>query len=223
MSSASRSGGHGVRLERLVAQVARSSARVMLMRSRDVEHAADLVDVALRVELERLHELGERRRRRVARDLEAHGVAALAPPELLLDRLQQVLGLLLVDLDVEVARDAEDVEPLDARAGEDGARRGGRARSSSSTNARVAGCPSGRLHARDREEARQHRRHLHDAEPVLERPLAREHDAEVQALVSHLRERVARVDRDRREDREDLVVEARVELARAPRARARSA
>ncbi len=112
---------HGVRHERLVAQVARSSrvARCCI-RSADVEHAAGRVDVLVGVELERLDELGQRSRRRVARDLEAHGVAALAAPQLLLDRLEQIVGLLLVDLDVEVARDAEDVEALDAHAGEDG-------------------------------------------------------------------------------------------------------
>ena len=62
------------------------------------------------------------------------------------------------------------------------------------------------------EEPRQHHRHLHDAEARLDRPLALEHDAEVEALVPEVRERVAGVDGDRREDREDLVVEARVEL-----------
>ena len=80
-------------------------------------------------------------------------------------------------------------------------------RSSSSTNAR----------ARARELARgmrrgEHRRHLDDAEPrLVPLVLAREHDAEVEALVAHVRERVPGVDRDRREDREDLVVEALVE------------
>ena len=61
------------------------------------------------------------------------------------------------------------------------------------------------------EEARQHHRHLHDAEPRLGLAFAREHDAEVQALVADVRERMARVDRDRREDREDFVVETLVE------------
>ena len=45
--------------------------------------------------------------RRVVGDLQAHGAAALAPPQLLLDRLEEVVGLVLVDRQVEVARDAE--------------------------------------------------------------------------------------------------------------------
>jgi hypothetical protein len=47
--------------------------------------------------------------------------------------------------------------------------------------------------------------------PGLELPFAHEHDAEVQALVAQVRERVPRVDRDRRQDREDLAVKALVE------------
>src|SRR4029078_2799843 len=58
------------------------------------------------------------------------------------------------------------------------------------------------------DEARQHHRPLHDAEARLRLALAREHDAEVQALVAHMRERMARIDRDGREDREELVMEA---------------
>ena len=89
------------------------------------------------------------------------------------------------------------------------------------------------LHAES--SARQHRGHLHDAEARLEHVvLAREHDAEVEALVAQVRERVPGIDRDRREHREDVVVEALVEAGelvgreirrldehRRPRARAR--
>ena len=79
-------------------------------------------------------------------------------------------------------------------------------RSSSSTNARPR---PGELHGDD---AREHRRHLHDAEPRIEHVvLAREHDPEVEALVAKVRKRVAGVDRDRREHREDVVLEDRVE------------
>src|SRR5438093_1386922 len=51
-------------------------------------------------------------------DLEAHGVAAVAAAHLLLDGLEQVLGLLLVVGEVEVAGDAEGPHAEDAGAGE---------------------------------------------------------------------------------------------------------
>ena len=102
--------GLGERSEGLIAEVAAVFARGDLHQVGDVEHARGVIDVALGIELERLDQLCERRCRRLARDLKPHGVAALSPPELLLDCLEEVLALLLVDLEVEVSRDPEDVD-----------------------------------------------------------------------------------------------------------------
>ena len=52
-------------------------------------------------------------------DLDAHGVAAVAAAQLGLDGLEQVLALLLVNLEVPVAGDAEGVGAAQARAGEE--------------------------------------------------------------------------------------------------------
>ena len=206
------------RAERLVAQIAPLLARDPAHEVGDVEERR-AVDVALRIELERAHELRERVGRGLARDLEPHGGAALATAKLLLDRLEEVLGLFLVDLEVEVARDAEDVDALEPHAREDGPDVPGD--EVLEEHERVLRRSPSALSARHLDEAREHHRHLHDAEARLALALAREHHAEVQALVANVRERVARVDRDRRQDREDLVVEALVERGERRRAGAR--
>ena len=58
---------------------------------------------------ERLAQARDRARQNLAADLEAHRVAAVATPQLLLDGLEQVLGFFFVDLEVPVAGDAEGV------------------------------------------------------------------------------------------------------------------
>ena len=58
-------------------------------------------------------------------DLEAHGRAEAAAHELALERVQQVLGVVLLDLEVLVARDAEGVVLQDLHA-RGRARRGAR-------------------------------------------------------------------------------------------------
>ncbi len=166
-----------------------------------VQRAVDRVDVLLRVELQSLDQLGDRPRRRIAGHLEAHGVAAVAAAVLHLDRQEKVVGHHHVEHDVEVAGDAEDVEPLDAHARKDGRRVAGDEVLEQDERAGRK-LSALRADAAHRRQTREHRRDLDDAEPRLVRTLAHEHDAEVQTLVSHLRERVARVDRDRREDQE---------------------
>ena len=92
-------------------------------------------------------------------DLEAHGAAALAPAQLLLDRLQEVVGLVLVDREVEVARDAEGAaadhaEPRKELAGVHGDE--------------ILEQREGELSGpRRRGDAREHRRHLHDGDHRL--------------------------------------------------------
>ncbi len=72
-------GRHGVRLERFVVKRpvldARKGEEVP-----HVEHAAHVVDVLVRIELEGLDQLGKAGRRHIAGDLEPYGVATLAPP-----------------------------------------------------------------------------------------------------------------------------------------------
>src|SRR5687767_6069365 len=97
---------HDLRMEGVVAEVTALLARHPSHDVGDVEERR-AVDIALGIELERADELRERVRRGLAGDLEADRGATLAPAELLLDCLKEVLGLLLVDLEIEVAGDAE--------------------------------------------------------------------------------------------------------------------
>ena len=104
----------------------RHALRILELRPvdlRDLEQAAEVerrgqaVDL-LRGDRELLHEQVERRVIHVVGDLEADGRAEAALQQPLLERLDEVLGLVLLDLDVLVAGDAELVVLEDLHAGE---------------------------------------------------------------------------------------------------------
>ena len=83
----------------------------------EVERRGQAVDLLLG-DVELAHEQPERDVVHVVGDLEPDGRAEPAAQQLLLERLDEVLGLVLVDLDVFVAGDAEDVVVEDLHAGE---------------------------------------------------------------------------------------------------------
>ncbi len=85
---------------------------------REIERRGQRVHL-LAVDVELAHEQIERRGVHVARDLEANGRAEAAAQQLFLERLDEVLGLVFLDLDVFVTRDAEDVVVDDLHAGEE--------------------------------------------------------------------------------------------------------
>ncbi len=88
---------HDLRRERLVACTrAGPRARADGHEVGQVQRPVEQVDV-VGLEAQRRAQEGDHLGGRVVRDLEAHGAAALAPPQLLLDRLEQVVGLVLVD------------------------------------------------------------------------------------------------------------------------------
>ena len=84
----------------------------------EVERRREAVDLLLG-DVELAHEQAQRHVVHVVGDLEADGRAEAAPEELLLERLDEVLGLVLLDLDVLVAGDAEHVVLEDLHAGEE--------------------------------------------------------------------------------------------------------
>ena len=147
-------------------------------------------------------------------DLEAHRRAEAAAQQLLLHGLEEVLGVVLLDLDVLVAGHPERVVLLDDHAGEqllevlgddvlDGHER------------HRALLRRRRLHVRgarparrvDRDEPGQQRRHLDAGEVLLAGRGVGHHDGEVERQPRDVRERVRRVDRERGEHREDLPAE----------------
>ena len=87
-----------------------------LEQAAEVERRGQAVDLLLG-DVELLHEQAERDVVHVVGDLEPDRRAEAAAQQLLLERLDEVLGLVLVDLDVLVAGDAELVvlEDLHAR------------------------------------------------------------------------------------------------------------
>ena len=99
---------------------ARSSGPVELgdpVQRGQVEHAGDLVAV-LGFEAEPALQQGARGGRHRPLHLEPDRLAEPASPELLLDRHQEVVGLVLLDREVGVAGDPEQVRLDDLHAGE---------------------------------------------------------------------------------------------------------
>ena len=164
-----------------------------------VEHPADLVAVVL-AEAEAAQQQRLRRVRHRPLDLEPDRLAEAPAAELLLDRQEQVVGLVLLDREVGVARDPEEVVLLDLHPGEQRVEVG--------LDDLVDQDEARRL---DLEQARQDLRDLDPREPALAGLRVAQPDRDRQAERRDVRERVPGIDRERRQDREDLVEEALAE------------
>ena len=161
----------------------------------EVEHPADLV-AGLLVQPDAIEQDPAGRRRHAPLDLEPDGLAESAPSELLLDRQEEIAGLVLLDREVGVAGDSEQVRVGDLHAREQEVEVVG--------DDLVEQDPGVWL---DLDEPRQHRRDLDPGEALLARLRIAQSDRDRQAQRADVRERVAGVDRERGQDREDLVDE----------------
>jgi len=181
-------------------------------RGHGVEHERGLgrVDVELRIQLELITKPLDRLAGRLAGDLETYGLTALSLPELGLDREEQVLALVFVDVDVEVTCDAE---------GEVAEQRLVREEARSLAEDDLFEGHEGRAHVRhrDRDQARQARGKLDDAEGGFGSIALLKAETDVDVLVAQVGERVRRVDGDRRQDREDVRLEGRRQRAHSLR------
>ena len=176
---------------------------------RHVEQPVDLVDLAL-VDLQRVAQPFAKpgAHRRV--DLEPDHLAEAATAQLLLDGLEQVVGL-VGDVVVGVAGDAEEGVVGDLHAGEERPEVGG-----DQVLQRHQG-PSG---VADRDEpAEQLLRHLHPGDDLGPLIGIAERHAEAQRQVGDVGERPPEADRQRRQRREDALLERTVELLALGRAR----
>ena len=141
-------------------------------------------------------------------DLQPHAGAEAAAPHLPVDHRQQVVRLVLEDVDVHVARDAERVAAEDLHAREQIVEVGGDElleRQEVRRGAPGASGPAGGVvgvEGRERDEAGQALRHLDPREPALLGVGVARLDRQRQRQVRQEREGVARVDRQRREHRE---------------------
>ena len=129
-------------------------------------------------------------------DLEAHRRAEPAPQQLLLESLQQVLGVVLLDLEVLVAGDPEGVELQHLHAGEQ--------------SLEVLADHVLQRHeplVAQRDEPAERRRHLHPREVLLAGLRVPHQHGHVEREAGDVGERVGRVDGQRREHREDAVLE----------------
>ena len=169
----------------------------------EVEQAVDVVDLAV-LEPQGLDQLLAQLRVHPGGDLEPHDLAEAAAADLVLDRLQQVVGL-VGDGEVGVAGDAEVavVEHFDA--GEEHVEVGGD---------HLLERHEGLAALADRQEAaEQLLRHLDPGDDLgAALGIAQQH-TEAEREVRDVGERPAEADHQRRQRREDLLVEADVDLA----------
>ena len=158
-----------------------------------VEDGVGLVHVVL-VEVELVEDEPQHPFIRLPTDLEADGAGEATFPELLLDVLEQVLGVLAVLLDVGVPRDPERHDPEDLHAREEV----------------VEVVLDDLLHRYEAPsvaqvvEAGRDLRHLDAGEQFLGLPHSSHQDADGDAEVGDEGEAVARIDRERRQDRKDV-------------------
>ena len=134
-------------------------------------------------------------------DLQPHGVAFAAVVQLVLDRLEQVAGLLLVDVKLAVARHAERPVAQQFVPGK-------QIRQVMPDQPAQIDVILPRIGPRQLDHARQDARDLHHRHVLEHFPVPghlQPHD-EVQRLVEQLRERMRRVNRQRRQHRADLRV-----------------
>ena len=189
----------GLRLERddraggeaLVAQLRAVDLHRERHESREIQRTVDAVDILL-LEVEDFEEPLLHMRGAVFFHFEAHGGAALHLAQFLLDGVEQVARLLLVDIEVAVARDAEEVSALDLHPAEK--RLHMLLDDVSEEDIVVAAGLRGKRH-----EPRQDARGLDDCDVGAD-AITFELDDDIQAFVEELRKRVRGVDRKRRED-----------------------
>ncbi len=188
---------------RRVVQIGAIDAR-QIEQAAQVERPRQAVDLLLG-DVEFVHQELECEVVHVVGDLEADGRSEAPAHELGLERLDEVLGLVLLDHEILVAREAERVmiEHLHPR----------------EQVAEVVGdevlerqIPHPVVVARDLNEPREHGRHLQPRELLTAGSGVADADRQVQRQPGDVREGVRRVDRERHEHGEDLGLEVGVEL-----------
>ncbi len=166
----------------------------------EVERALDAVDLRL-VGAQADHQPRDHLRGRGRADLDADDIAEAASPELRLHGFEQVVGVVR-DLEVGVARDAEDRTLLDRHSWKEG-----RQEVRDDLLERNQQAASGEV-----EEARQPFRDLDPREALLARVGIGREDGEREREPGDVRERLARADGERREHGVDLAGERLLEL-----------
>ena len=215
--------GHFLEDRVAVAQRARGEGGVLQFRT--LHQVVDLDD-AIEVDrpVDRVHRVvgqGEVLQQRahdglgaVVGDLQPHGGPVAAPDQFVAQRQRQVLHFLFVHDDLGVAGHAELVGALDLHAGEQLVHEHRQHRGQQHEVVLAAGHALGQV-----DDARQRTRRAHDGEVAgaAECVLALQHHHDVQRLVEDLRERMRRVQAQRRQHRHDLVAEVRAQPAGLPR------
>ena len=176
----------------------------------EVEHPLDVVDLDL-VDPEPLDQPGAQRRIHAGADLESHDLAEAPSPELVLDRLEQVVGL-VGDLEVGVAGDPEQVVADDVQPREQGAEVEAMISSSGMNVLAEISTKRGRTSLGTFTRANTSWLEIRVVQA----------DDQAERQVRDVGERPAGADRQRRQHGEDLLAEVALASARAGRSTARS-
>ena len=168
-----------------------------------VDRPVDRIKIVL-AEFEAVHEVRDHLRRAVVRDFEAHGIAVAARDQLAFDRAQQVVHFFFVHEQFGITRHPELVTARDLHAREQIVDMRVDDRRQEHEIVRPAGD-----FARQRDKPRQRARRLHHghAAAAAEGVAPLEGNDEVQALVEDARERMRRVEPERTQHRQQLMLE----------------
>ena len=199
--------------EGLVVELLEAGQLVEIPEGRQVERAVDPVDLAVAVAGAIVQVLGVddhvgQRFVGLRGDLDPHRLAPLAGLEAVLDQSQHVVRLLLQQFQVAVPRDAERRPGADLKSAEQLRQPCGH-HIFEQHKARAA--RGGRRHHDD---PRQDLRHLHHGKQTIwAQPLhVFEHHAQIETAIVITGRRVGRIDRHRRQDRQDAVLKEPVDV-----------
>ena len=165
----------------------------------EIEWRRQVVHLLLR-DVELTHEQAQGHLVHVFGDLEPDGRAEPASKQLLLECLDEVFGLVFVDLDVFIASDSKDVVLDDLHSGEEVAQVvGDEVFQGNKTN------PIDGLVSVDAHEAWKHRRNLEPSELLLAGLGVANAHREIEGEPGDVGERMRRVNRERHQHRENLI------------------
>ena len=196
------SAGIARRLENAILQLGEGVIRDQRRKVGHRERAVEPVQIHF-AEIEKLEEQFAEILRAIRLHFEPDRIAAARSPQFLLDAAQEVVGFFLVDVEIAVSGDAKSVRAIEDQAGKEI----GDVMFDERREINVVPRLVFAFAARHQNQARQDARHLHDGVEQLAAAFAPGAHQQIVALVQELRKRMARIDRQRREHRENFLPE----------------
>ncbi len=190
------------RLKDAVFEIAEGVVRHQRRQMGHGERTIEAVKIGLG-QIEKFEEQLAKIARAIGFHFQAHGIAPAGAPQFLLDAAEQIIRLFFVDVEVAVPGDAKGVHAIEDQTREEI----GDVVLDEGGEVDVIPRLVFLAPARHEDEAGQDARHLHDGVEQFARFVGARAHEEVVALVQELGERVAGIDRQRGEHREDFLLE----------------